>query len=1320
MSLNLIGGFVKNRTVAKTLSIVLVFLFSSRVLSQEVNVDTPNLSFEENNFNGWKVYDGCYSHDQQNNEYYFHDWVENLNPTSATSHFEVVNGNSKSQDPVISCWDLPTNPDGITTARIGSTGAAESNPNPSTTRQVHPWATAEKLEYEFVVTENTTLLTYRFAAVLHCPDLVQNQQASHLGDQLPAFRISIVVEDTVTGVISKPTCGEVVVNGDSKSAIDLKLLPSNANRQCSGSKVTSNLNQFAYCPWTYGNMDLSKYLGKKVKITIINNDCLRVPDTNGEGHATSGSHRAYGYFWAQTRRCVLEVKNCGLDDAEITAPEGFDTYRWFTKGGSAIEPDPTNPRKAIVRANVIEDNVEYCCEMTNSSTECRPLTLSTKLHKVGVEMDFNSTDGCDGMVNFSCNAAPEGDEIIGYRWDFGDGTNPSYEQTPDAHYMAPGRYNVKLSITTKMGCTKDFTKAINVRFFPKLEISAFESICAGESLELSALNASDKSTYQWNTGETTKTIKLDSVVEPRDFEVTVIDEFQCEYVKDIHVDVKPVANFKIEGNDTICLKDTVRLTVIPDNLSKEAIFVWNTNDTTLNFKACPLYNPNNNTIYTVTATMPHGCPTTKHIPIHVNQLPIVTLSGTADVCKGDEAEMKAEASNGFGEITYVWDDLYNGDLRTERPDTTTTYTVHAVDEHKCSSLPQSHTVKVRQFPVLQLSGDTVICDGQTTKMTLTGASSSTIKWYDGTSGVNSIVRVPTQDTTYWAEGESNGCRSRAELSVRLLEKPSFYVSGDMGVCPGGKTVIKAQGADHYKWGNGQEGDSLIIEPTTSTKYILYGYSKDDCMTTDSFNITVHPTPLVYTKGDQQACLGSMVKVEAFDAYEGRTGFLWETGNVGSAIMVPVNNDVKIKVVAENEYGCKDSTYHEIALTTPPVLSYTGDTVVCKGASTTLQASGAYTYTWDDGQNESTGPSFTFTPNGNTRIRLTGSVVANCPSTITIMVGVNSLPTLTMTGDSIVCLGDEFSLYVSGADSYLWNTGDTTSSITYKLGSPIEYSVKGTDKNGCSSVVRKLVDVRPSPIVNIRKGNQNGCPELPDTINLFVEGAKIYQWSAIPANESVDKYGFSSQLKAAITEPTLFMVEGKDEYGCVGNAEINIELLKRQPLEFDVYPTFIETGSSNVRFSGIFPKESTWYWETDDNRKVVEGLNVSHNFDATAADSFVVTVKAVDRFGCEYKGSKAIYTWIDFWAPEGFTPNGDDMNDSFKFFGGEYMDEFSFIIYNRLGEIVYEGHNIRDEWDGTFNGEACPWGVYGWYCKYKSTYQGINREGDRKGFVSLIR
>lgn len=64
--------------------------------------------------------------------------------------------------------------------------------------------------------------------------------------------------------------------------------------------------------------------------------------------------------------------------------------------------------------------------------------------------------------------------------------------------------------------------------------------------------------------------------------------------------------------------------------------------------------------------------------------------------------------------------------------------------------------------------------------------------------------------------------------------------------------------------------------------------------------------------------------------------------------------------------------------------------------------------------------------------------------------VNPLPPLQCSHDTIVEYGNLVQLKASGADSYLWSTGDTTSCITIYPYVNKTYSVTGFSKNGCNS------------------------------------------------------------------------------------------------------------------------------------------------------------------------------------------------------------------------------------------------------------------------------
>ncbi len=67
-------------------------------------------------------------------------------------------------------------------------------------------------------------------------------------------------------------------------------------------------------------------------------------------------------------------------------------------------------------------------------------------------------------------------------------------------------------------------------------------------------------------------------------------------------------------------------------------------------------------------------------------------------------------------------------------------------------------------------------------------------------------------------------------------------------------------------------------------------------------------------------------------------------------------------------------------------------------------------------------------------------------------------------------------------------------------------------------------------------------------------------------------------------------------------------------------------------------------------------------------------------------------------------------------------EYGLFVYDRWGILVFETQNLDEGWDGTFNGEECPVGVYAYIAKY--TLEGNAAKAgetyEKKGSVSLVR
>lgn len=82
---------------------------------------------------------------------------------------------------------------------------------------------------------------------------------------------------------------------------------------------------------------------------------------------------------------------------------------------------------------------------------------------------------------------------------------------------------------------------------------------------------------------------------------------------------------------------------------------------------------------------------------------------------------------------------------------------------------------------------------------------------------------------------------------------------------------------------------------------------------------------------------------------------------------------------------------------------------------------------------------------------------DCDSIVNLVLTVHEAPEVTISGNTNVYSGEGATLTASGADSYLWSTGETTASITVYPTATATYSVVGTT-NGCDDEAEVTVNV----------------------------------------------------------------------------------------------------------------------------------------------------------------------------------------------------------------------------------------------------------------------
>jgi gliding motility-associated-like protein len=89
-----------------------------------------------------------------------------------------------------------------------------------------------------------------------------------------------------------------------------------------------------------------------------------------------------------------------------------------------------------------------------------------------------------------------------------------------------------------------------------------------------------------------------------------------------------------------------------------------------------------------------------------------------------------------------------------------------------------------------------------------------------------------------------------------------------------------------------------------------------------------------------------------------------------------------------------------------------------------------------------------------------------------------------------------------------------------------------------------------------------------------------------------------------------------------------------------------------------------------------------------------------------------------YFPNAFTPDKDGLNDVFRAIVVNTQVKL-LIIYNRWGQKIYEGTGPFPEWDGTFNNEPSPPGLYAYVVYYSDAESGYSQHQTR-GTVMLVR
>lgn len=395
--------------------------------------------------------------------------------------------------------------------------------------------------------------------------------------------------------------------------------------------------------------------------------------------------------------------------------------------------------------------------------------------------------------------------------------------------------------------------------------------------------------------------------------------------------------------------------------------------------------------------------------------------------------------------------------------------------------------------------------------------------------------------------DTTGCilSDTAQIEIEVFQIDTASIQIPNAICPGDSVQLLAQGGLTYQW-----VPSNFLSDSTSAQPFAFPPTTTDYMViaSDSCGIdTAYTTVQVYTTSwtiseDTTICGGVPTQLSA----SGGLTYSWEpsaqmTGSNTANPTIITLDTTEVTVEITSSDGCisRDTLFVNTVTGAPvPVLS--ADTNVCLGDTITITAGGVAT-------SEFISPSVTdpfdssqeVFPIANTTYVV--SFTNQCGTVFdSIEISILTIEPIT-SPDTLICIGDTASLWVSGGETYSWEPSETlafpdSSNTSAWPVVPTTYMVNVIGANGCEKEVSASVGIYPDPETDA--GNDQYITFGSES-QLFSEapfGSSIY-WSSddtVFCNTCINPIVFPAQTTAYVLNVT-------DVNGCMNTDTVFVFL-----------------------------------------------------------------------------------------------------------------------------------------------------------------------------------
>ena len=717
--------------------------------------------------------------------------------------------------------------------------------------------------------------------------------------------------------------------------------------------------------------------------------------------------------------------------------------------------------------------------------------------------------------------------------------------------------------------------------------------------------------------------------------------------------------------------------------------------------------------FTATITDNLGCQATETVTITDPTVllgnPVVVSPGCGQ-CNGSITLSPSGGLPGSTGYTYLWS---NGTTSSTQNNVCAgPYQVTITDSANCK-VPVTINISNTGAPTLSLSVNGPVCSntcsGSATVTATGGIVPYSYFWPTG-GQITAVINGQCSGNYIVQVKDSVGCIATG--SVNISPNNSYSLSTNIfhplcGVCNGSVTtsVSGGSGTYSYLWSPGGAVTPGISNVCAQNYTLVVTDGVTGCKDTVFVPLNSSSGPTLQLSGSNVKCFGSCTGTESVVVSGGTAPYTesWTNGTSGNGVITVGNlcpNSYAVQVT--DAAGCVTSetftvTQPSSLISALPILNQPLCNNNCNGSIQEVVSGGSpvYTYSWTPGIISGVGGSNLCA--GNYSVIITdangcavtqSSTLVNPPS-ISITSSVtpascntiaNAAITTTVTGGSP---GPPPITY-----TYQWSGG--SSATTFSIGNilPGTFTVMVTDSKGCRDSANFLVNALVSVTSEAGK-DTTGCNLGNVVLTGTSVGGTVFQWESLPGNVNLSTSASITVTPTAGTSTQYVYIA--TNAGCTNwdTVTVNSEVL---PVANAGHAVSIFTGNNTT--IGGNPTASgtgtlTIWWEPHTGLSDTAASNPVAS--PTVTTTYTVYVK--NSNGCVASDTVSVIILPVFVIPNGFSPNGDGINDMWQMDNIYLFPNVEVEVYNRWGEQLFYSKGYNTPWNGTYRGTPVPVGTY---------------------------